>query len=232
MDHPRLGIITGLAREARCFERVDAKERLKIVCVAADAGRAAVAAGELAGSGGCGGLVSFGVAGGLAPGGQPGTLLVPDRVITLQGESYATDSGWRRRLLDGLNPVSPPLQEGIVGIDHPADSVKRKQQLRRQTGGCAVDTESHAVARAAVAADVPFLVVRAIADPWHRDVPEWLSGTIAKDGRPHLGEVLIGLLQRPWQLPRLAVLGLDFERAMRTLRRVALCAGPFLRFTG
>jgi hypothetical protein len=43
--------------------------------------------------------------------------------------------------------------------------------------------------------------------------------------------VLMGLLQRPWQLPRLAVLALDFERAMRTLRRVALCAGPFLRFT-
>jgi adenosylhomocysteine nucleosidase len=236
VNRPYLGIVTGLAREARCFEKVGAEERLKVVCVAAEAGRAAAAAGELAASKDCGGLISFGVAGGLAPGAQPGTLVVPDRVVTLQGESYATDSRWRRRLLDGLNrvslPLQPslPLQESIIGIDLPAHSVERKQQLRHQTGGYAVDTESHAVARAAVAADVPFLVVRAIADPWHREVPAWLPGTIAKDGRPDLGAVLIGLLQRPWQLPRLAILGLDFERALRTLRRVALCAGPFLRF--
>lgn len=230
MDHPYLGIITGLAREARCFERAGVEERLKVVCVAADAGRAAAAAGALAGRKDCGGLVSFGVAGGLAPGAQAGTLLVPDRVVTLEGESYATDSEWRRRLVDGLNRASPPLLESIIGIDYPVHSVERKQQLWRQTGGYAVDTESHAVARAAVAADVPFLVVRAIADPWHREVPAWLPGTIAKDGRPDPGTVLAGLLQRPWQLPRLAILGMDFERAMRTLRCVALCAGPALRF--
>jgi hypothetical protein len=58
-----------------------------------------------------------------------------------------------------------------------------------------------------------------------------LAETIAEDGRPDLGAVLVGLLRRPWQLPRLAVLGLDFERAMRALRRVALCVGPSFRFT-
>jgi hypothetical protein len=57
-----------------------------------------------------------------------------------------------------------------------------------------------------------------------------LAETIAEDGRPDLGAVLVGLLRRPWQLSRLAVLGLDFERAMRTLRRVALCVGPSFRF--
>jgi adenosylhomocysteine nucleosidase len=230
VDHPRLGIITGLAREARCFERIGAEERLKVVCVAAEADRAAAAAAQLAGQKDCSGLVSFGVAGGLAPGAQPGTLLIPERVVTLQGESYATDAEWRGRLLNGLDCAPPLLQESIIGIDLPAHAVERKQQLWRQTGSSAVDTESHAVARAAVAANVPFLVVRAIADPWCRDVPAWLPGTIAEDGRPDLKAVLIGLLQRPWQLPRLAVLGLDFERAMRTLRRVALCAGPLFRF--
>jgi adenosylhomocysteine nucleosidase len=236
VKRPYLGIVTGLAREARCFERVGAEERLKVVCVAADARRAAAAAGQLTGPKDCGGLVSFGVAGGLAPGAQPGVLVVPDRVVTLEGESYATDSGWRRRLLDGLTPTSLPLQaslplqESIIGIDLPAHSAEQKQQLWRQTGGYAVDTESHAVARAAVAANVPFLVVRAIADPWHREIPAWLPGTIAKDGRPDLEAVLVGLLQRPWQLPRLAILGLDFERALRTLRRVVLYAGPFLGF--
>jgi hopanoid-associated phosphorylase len=230
VNHPRLGIITGLTREARCLKRVDVEGRLRVVCVAAEAGRAAAAASELAGRKDCGGLVSFGVAGGLAPDARPGTLLVPDRVVTLQEESYATDAEWRQRLLDGLGCTPPLLQESIVGIDLPAHTVKRKRQLRCQTGAYAVDTESHGVARAAVAANVPFLVVRSIADPWHRDVPAWLLGAIAEDGRPDLGAVLMGLLRQPWQLPRLAVLGLDFERAMRTLRRVALCAGPFLHF--
>lgn len=225
-QHHRVGIITGLAREARCFQRQEADERLKVICAAADATRAAAAARRLAGPEGCRGLVSFGVAGGLAPGVQPGALLLPDSVVTLQGETFATDLRWRRRLIDGLNWPAPPIEERTLGTDTPVESAEHKLCLWRQTGAHAVDTESHAVARAAVAANVPFLVIRAMADPCQRDIPLWLSATIADDGAPDLGAVLGGLLQRPWQLPRLAVLGLDFRRAMQTLRRVAVRGQP------
>lgn len=231
MAQHRVGIITGLAREAQCFHRQGANERLKVVCVAADPGRAAAAAGELAGPEGCGGLVSFGVAGGLAPGAPPGALLLPHCVVTLQGETLTTDTGWRQRLIDGLDWPFPPIEARIIGIDSPVKSAKHKRRLWRQTGAHAVDTESHAVARAAVAANVPFLVIRAIADPCQRDVPSWLPGTIADNGTPDLGAVLEGILQRPWQLPRLVILGLDFRRAMKTLRRVALRGQPLLFFT-
>ena len=231
-QHHRVGIITGLAREAQCFQRQEADERLKVVCVAADAARAAAAARELAGPAGCCGLVSFGVAGGLAPGVQPGALLVPDSVVTLQGETLATDSRWRRRLIDGLNWPLPPIAERILGTDSAIDSAEHKLCLWRQTGAHAVDMESHAVARAAVAADVPFLVIRAMADPCQRDIPLWLSATITDDGTPDLGAVLAGLLQRPWHLPRLTVLGLDFRRAIKTLRRVALRGQPLFFFPG
>jgi adenosylhomocysteine nucleosidase len=226
----RVGIITGLAAEAECFQGLKADDRLKVVCVAADPDRAAAAAGVLAGPGGCGGLVSFGVAGGLAPGAPPGALLLADAVVTLQGETLATDPGWRQRLIAGLDWPLPPIEEKMIGTDTPVESAEQKRALWRRTGAFAVDTESHAVARAAVAANIPFLVVRAIADPWHRDVPPWLAATIADDGAPDLGAVLAGLAQRPWHLPRLAALGLDFRRAMKTLRRVALRGGPLFFF--
>jgi adenosylhomocysteine nucleosidase len=230
VDQHRVGIITGLAGEAQCFQRPGVGARLKVVCVAADPNRAAAAAVDLAGPGGCGGLVSFGVAGGLAPGAPAGALLLADRVVTLQGETLASDSAWRRRLIDGLGWPLPPIEKGIIGADSPIETAEQKHRLWQRTGAHAVDTESHAVARAAVAANVPFLVVRAIADPCHRNVPPWLSGTIAGDGKPDLGAVLGGLVRRPWHLPRLAVLGLDFRRAMKTLRRVALRGGPLFFF--
>lgn len=231
MESVRLGIITGLAREADCIPWQDADPRLMVVCAAADPSRAAAAAAELAGPGRCRSLISFGIAGGLAPGLVSGALLVPEAVVTRQGERLAVDWDWRQRLIGGLRWPSPLAGQPLIGVDHPVESAADKRSLWRETGADAVDTESHAVARAAVAAGVPFLVVRAVADPSHRTLPSWLARTIASDGRPDSARVLTGLARRPWHLPRMAVLGLDFRRALATLRRVALRAGPLFFFS-
>lgn len=231
MDSLRIGIITGLAREALCIPRQDADPRLTVVCVAADPVRAAMAAAVLAGPGGCRGLISFGVAGGLAPGVLPGDLLVPETVVTLQGEGLAIDRDWRQRLIGGLNWSSPPAGQPLIGADHPIVSAADKRSLWQQTGACAVDMESHALARAAAAANIPFLVIRAVADPGHRNVPSWLGGTLGPEGRPDLRRLLAGLAKQPWHLPRMAVLGLDFRRALGTLRCVAVRAAPLFFFS-
>ncbi len=230
MTYRRLGVVTGLAKEAACLRGFAADDRLRVVCAAADADRAAAAARTLTQSLGCAGLISFGVAGGLAPGAPPGALLLPESVVTLEGKAYATNRDWRKLLIDRLDWPAPPIEEQVMGVDAPVASAARKRRLWRQTAACAIDTESHRVAQAAVAAQVPFLVIRAVADPFRRDIPPWLPATIADDGAPDVGAVAAGLARRPWQLPRLVALGLDFRCAMKTLRRVALRAGPLFFF--
>ncbi len=84
-----------------------------------------------------------------------------------------------------------------------------------------MDMESHAVARVASKAGLPFLVLRAIADPAHRAVPISAVGGLGPDGHTRTLAVLGNLLLRPWELPDLLRLSRDMRKGLRTLRRVA-----------
>ena len=79
-------------------------------------------------------------------------------------------------------------------------------------------------------ARVPFIVVRAIADPAERTVPAWVMQAVTADGRTLIAPVLSHLARHPGELPALIHLARDARAAMRSLRRVAALAGPFFAF--
>jgi hypothetical protein len=79
-------------------------------------------------------------------------------------------------------------------------------------------------------AAIPFLVIRAIADPADRAVPAWVMQAVTADGRTALLPVLSHLGRHPGALPALVRLAGDAQSAMRSLRRVAALAGPFFAF--
>ena len=101
---------------------------------------------------GCGGLISFGVAGGLAPNLKPGDCVIGSAVIDKE-TTRATDTRWARRL-SAVIPGS--IQGTIVGVREPIAHADEKQALHEQTGAVAVDMESHVVARAAEQHGVPW----------------------------------------------------------------------------
>jgi hypothetical protein len=120
----------------------------------------------------------------------------------------------------------------LVGRDEPTGSPEEKAELFARSGAGAIDMESHAVAEVAAARNVPFLVIRAIADPAKRRLPPWLSAVIGTDGRPLPRPLLAGLAAHPGDLAALLRLGGDARRALKALRRVAAGAGPLLAFDG
>ena len=61
-----VGVVTGLTRESACFDQFNPEKRPDVRCSGADSLRAAECAMALI-AGGCQGLVSFGLAGGLSP---------------------------------------------------------------------------------------------------------------------------------------------------------------------
>ncbi len=226
-----IGVICGLQREALCLRGISAEPPPEIACSGADPMRAREAAGRLIGLG-CRGLVSFGLAGGLDPVLKPGTLIAADAVVGPDGRRWPVDAAWlgglRTALPDGIDAIG-----GLVaGSDRPVTTVAAKSDLAKSSGARAVDMESHVVAETAAAASVPFLAVRAVADPAARAVPEWVIGGVDRQGRIRLAATIANTLIRPWSLPGLIGLAADSRKAYAALSGVAFHAGNTFGFGG
>lgn len=216
----RIGVITGLASESRRLRRTQTQD-LDIRC----AGASAKAAGDLARAfieEGAAAIIVCGIGGGLADGLAGGTLVVADAVLDTGAARHACDADLRDSLLAMLDGS---VRGDILGLDAPACTPAEKRRLRARTGALVCDMESHGVARAAASAGVPFCVVRAVADPLARAVPDWLAGAIGDDGRARLGWIVRGLVRRPGDLGALWALKRDAALALDGLGRVAPVLG-------
>ena len=81
--------------------------------------------------------------------------------------------------------------------------------------------ESIAIAKVAHKYDLPFVAVRAIADPLSKDLPKAVSHALNDQGEIVIGKLLSFLLLHPGELPSLIKLGLHFQAAKKTLKLVA-----------
>lgn len=225
----RLGVITGLIREADCLGVIPADRRPLVRSSGARPARAYALSRELIGEG-CQGLVSFGTAGGLKADLKPGTLVLADSVVRDDGKVFQASKPWLERMEKAVTGAGPGTVTvtgaAIAGSDTVAADPEAKRALAAKTSAVAVDMESHAVARAAEEAGVPFLVVRVVADSLERTLPEWILGTVGESGGTRYGAVLWGLARHPWDLPALVGLAGDNAKAMAALRRVAGLSGP------
>ncbi|HKX09455.1 MAG TPA: hypothetical protein VJN67_14745 [Stellaceae bacterium] len=175
------------------------------------------------------GLVSFGIAGGLAPNLASGTLIAPAAVRGLDGEAHWVDVQWHARLTRAAHAAGVPLVVGgILGGEKIAASVSEKARLHHVTHAIAVDLESHRVARAAVRARIPFLVFRVIADSAHRDLPPAALVPLTKTGHPSV-RVLGSIAAKPSQISALLTLARETRAALEALERAAVSLGAALR---
>ncbi len=171
---------------------------------------------------GAAGILSFGIAGGLKAGLEPGAVIVA-RAVTHGASCLAADADWSRRIRAALGNA---LEADIEGVDRPVTSVADKLELAQASGAAACDMESHIVARIAQARRVPFAVLRVVADPASRALPSAALVGMKKDGATDAGAVLAKLATHPWQLPALIRVGADSQTAMRALLGCGRRLGP------
>jgi adenosylhomocysteine nucleosidase len=210
--------ITGLAAEARIARELG----MRAAAGSGDAARTTAAIAQLIG-GGATGLVSFGICGGLDPAIASGAVVLPRTVRTETGARYPVDGKWHAALAAALRSTGMAMAIGdMLGSAAIVDTPAGKAARFAASGAVAVDLESHLAAQAALAAGIPFVVVRCVADgPGRRLPPAVLVGLDAA-GRLALGPVLGSLLRDPGQIPALLQVALDTRRAFRALRRAAL----------
>jgi adenosylhomocysteine nucleosidase len=219
--------VAGFRGEARCLRGLG----VAIACSGGSAERARSEAERLVAEG-TAGLVSFGLAGGLAPELRAGDLLLPRLVRSPGPASWSVDPVWREWVQARLAAGGVQPQAGAVaGSDRILATAGDKRALLEASGAAAVDMESPAVAAVATAAGISFLVLRAIADPFDQTVPQVAREALRPDGAIRIRATFGGLLRQPGQLIELARLARQSALALAALRRGARFAGPRLGFT-
>jgi adenosylhomocysteine nucleosidase len=172
------------------------------------------------------GVISFGVAGGLAEDIVPGTWLVARAVVT-PTMRWPCDTAWARMLAGRLRGA---VTVDLAGLDAPVTESAAKRALYRTTGAAAVDTESHIAAAIAASHGVPFAAFRVIVDAAQRDLPPAACVALEPDGKISGAAVLRSLARTPAQLPSLVRTAIDARTAFRALLRGRRLLGPGLGY--
>lgn len=203
---------SGLAAEARVARAAG----FPVIVGAGDPLRTAALVAAAAEQARC--LISFGVAGGLAPHLRPGDVILSGEVVGDERRWRADDAfqrqvaGWARHMSAFEGPV--------LGARDILSTEINKARAWRETGALAVDLESAIVARTAESVGIPFLVLRTIADPATRKLPPAALIPLAADGTPAFRRVLAEVMRRPRQIGEL------FGLARETRQALAALAGP------
>jgi nucleoside phosphorylase len=163
-------------------------------------------------------VVSIGVSGGLDPALKPGDLVIGDKVVAGAGGEWESDVSLLSAAARAELKITPTTG-AVFGSDIVIDDVGTKAVLHAGHQCVAVDMESHGAARAATEAGVPFIAIRAVADPADRALPKSALNAVAPDGSTRMLATLGAALRDPQQFPALMKLGGDSEAALKTLRR-------------
>ncbi|MFO0988232.1 MAG: hypothetical protein U1F37_12840 [Alphaproteobacteria bacterium] len=218
----QIGLIAGLRSELRCL-RVGREFPAHVVTFAAGGSpeRARARALGWAAEGRIRALMSFGLCGGLDPRLEPGHVVVAHRIALPEGGALEFDAGWAHAIAARIAGarVAP-----LLGASAIAASAADKRALFERHAAPAIDMESRGVAEAAQEAGVPFVAVRAVADPAHRTRPQAAARAVDAHGRVRPVRVALGLAARPHDLPALIALGADARRGHAALAAAALRA--------
>lgn len=228
----RIGIITALPIEARCFikkklwvgQTLSLKNNI-LLHIGGMGSVCAQAAAHLLISRGVDALVSWGVAGGLAPNIRSGQLVLPNKIIDQKNNVFPVNSAWRDQLQQQLEKHLPVMDGVLLQAEQMITTVADKQQLFQQSQAVAVDMESAAIAAVAEQAKLPFIAVRSVTDAADCSLPLWMQQSLALSGEVKIGALISKLYYHPPRLIALMQMSRDFSAATSTLQKVAsLCA--------
>jgi nucleoside phosphorylase len=201
--------ISGLAVEAKVARAAG----FSVLVGAGDRDRTATLVLKAAAQTNC--LVSFGIAGGLEPELEAGTVIVSGEVIS-EGCHWVVESQYMRRLSDFAHSIGA-IRGPVLGATSILATRTEKKHAWATTRALAVDLESEIVARTATALGIPFFVLRTIADTARRDLPPASLIPLGPDGQPHVLRVLADVLRRPFQIAGMIGLAQETRTALSAL---------------
>lgn len=141
-------------------------------------------------------LYGAGIAGALSLSLSASDLVVAQRVRDGRSEAPAPDT----ELLSRARSAGDAAVVLLLTVDRPVVDPGQKAALAAALAGeepAAVDMESAAWARAAAAANVPYVIVRAISDTAGEELPRYLPRCVGPDGGIRRAAVAVQALAHP-----------------------------------
>ena len=186
------------------------------------------AAAELLINRGATALLSWGSAGGLQPKLIPGNLILPKTINYPKKGIFSTDDDWHSRLFTRLANHLDIHTECLAQSHTVLKSPAEKFDFGKQEDAIAVDMESGSLAEVAEKKNLPFMAIRAIADPLEQNIPPSAFTAIDMRGRIRPFHLLGTLARRPADFLLLNQLMRNFTAARTTLTMVAHLLGDDL----
>ena len=216
---PRIGFVTAMAAEAATLGR---RVRLvpewpRVVCGGVGPAAATAAANSLV-TQGAELLVSWGVAGGLEAELRAGNLILYTSVIDAATETeYHCDPRWIEQTKACLHHLGIRERIGLA-VSAPVTTSHEKAALNRRYRCAAVDMESAAIAAVARTHGLGFAGLRVITDPATTSLTAIALVALGPSNHS-TWRVVAALGRRPWALPELLRLGLQYGSALKQLKR-------------
>ena len=182
--------------------------------------------------GGVEGIISLGVAGGLAADLTAGAILIAS--VVTDGEWFiAADAAWRDSICRALRGAgfAVAFRTGVFASSASVvATTAAKAALRAATAADAVDMETWKAATVAARHGLPFAALRTISDPAGLDDAPAAEVAMTPGGGIDVGAVVGSLAADPGQLGGLVTLGSDAEVAFDNLASAVLQLGIGLAF--
>ncbi len=223
----RLGVLVAMPSEAGTLTRrpLSVGERVSLqpetfLSVSGIGSRRARLAAEECIRQGAEALLSWGTAGSLSSDILPGDLILPRKVLSADRTLYETDADWHSRIRQRLGGRVRYHEVLLAETPKVLVTPSEKKDLRDRTEALAADMESATIASVAKGAGVPFLAVRVVTDSADRPLPRSSLAAFDPTGRFMPTKALSVVLRHPNEMADLIRLGLNFRKALRTLRKV------------
>ena len=223
----RVGVVAALAAEARALgpavKRIGDLGSLGDGTLVAVSGMGCSAAGLAAArliEAGASALMSFGLAGGLDPSLNAGSVVLPSEIISRSGARFLTSTAWREQLRTAIAKQRPVADGTLLSSLDLIDTVADKAAAFLETGAVAVDMESFGVAEVAAAHGLPFVAVRVIVDTAVDVLPRTVVAA-SRTGQVSLRRLVGGFALAPFDLVALIRLAQRYRAATRSLAAVA-----------
>lgn len=202
-----------------------------LVAYSGAGGKNAQAAAKLLVAKGASALISWGCAAGLAATLKPGELVLADSLLDSDYQRVPFDLRWQQHTKTVLAKTLSVQTGCLVESKQLVSSTQDKKQLHTATNAAILDMESVAVAKVALHYQMPFLAIRAVADPVSMSLPHAVQHALNDQGEIELGKLGWFLITHPSEIVGLIKLGLHFSAAKKTLARVATQLDTIINFS-
>jgi adenosylhomocysteine nucleosidase len=187
-------------------------------------------AAELAVSKGATKLMSWGCAAALSPNLKMGDLVLAESIIDSNGQEISVNATWHQHAKTVLGSEITAYKGALIASERMVSTAQAKQEIFEKTGAIALDMESGAIAKVATHYALPFLVIRAIADPASMDLPNALENALNEKGEVAISRIIKSLVLNPKEIPHLIQIGQYFQIAKKTLSNVAKQLPTLVKF--